>query len=137
MLNMSVTSIVFGCLIVFLLWLIKQGKADFKRVGLFVVVLVFVGGVLILLGIPEEKIHIIQYAPLAYLIFRAAKEDMPAQQAYIVAFILTSVLGLLDEQLQAITPGRFFGWLDVVLNSIGAAVGLVLTFIAQEDPKRK
>ncbi len=78
------------------------------------------------LKIPEERIHLIQYGILVCLLVRALRLDFPPSAAYAGAFVLTSLLGLGDEGIQHILPNRYFQWKDVILNSVSAALGLLL-----------
>ncbi len=129
LLNFSVNMVIVSVLIGFIVWLLLQKKIAALQLGLFVLVAGIVLFSLNALDIPEEKIHFIQYGPLAYLAFRALKENFATKRAYLFAFLLAACLGYIDEGIQSLTPGRFFGWRDVLLNSIGAGVGLLLTFI--------
>jgi len=82
--------------------------------------------------IPEERLHFIQYGVLAFLVHRAIREDIKAAlPSYLCAFFLTVALGWLDEGIQAITPGRFYAFNDVLLNAVSAALGLFINFIGK------
>lgn len=103
-----------------------------KRVYLFLIlILAAYAGLMVYLRIPEERVHLLQYGMLAFLIYRAAKLDVADIRAYGVSLSLTSLLGWIDECLQHITPGRFFDWKDVLLNAVSAALALALIFVLQ------
>lgn len=89
-----------------------------------------------ILTIPAEKIHFFEYGVLAFLIFRAVSFDWPPLKAYAAAVFLTTLLGWGDEGLQAITPGRYYQFQDVMLNSVSGGLGLLLTFVAQREQKQ-
>lgn len=108
-----------------------------KRTYFFlVVILAGYAGSFYFLPIPEERIHLVQYGVLAFLIYRALSLDLSGISAYICSFGLTSLLGWLDEMLQQVTPGRFFDWKDVLLNAISTLLALTFTYIlTKEHPK--
>ena len=83
--------------------------------------------------IPEERIHFIQYGFLAFLIHRALILDTKNARAYFIAFILTAVLGWLDEGIQYLLPDRYYDTRDVVFNALGGILGLVVTFILRRE----
>jgi hypothetical protein len=84
-----------------------------------------------------ESIHYPQYALLVLLL-------APAVRDLEIAWIVATILGAIDEGYQATFLPRgapdYFDWNDVVLNAIGAAIGvvIVLTFakIARQPLRR-
>ena len=74
-------------------------------------------------GLPDVIPHVGVYALLAFFLVQVfpAPRRRPALAA---AFLLTLLLGLLDEAHQLSTPGRVFSWLDVLYDAAGAALGL-------------
>jgi len=94
----------------------------------FLSILLYAIGFLIL-EYPEERIHFIEYGMLAFLIFRALIIDTRVLLAYTSAFILTSLIGWGDEGIQYLLPNRYYQLNDVLLNSVGGALGLFLTYI--------
>ena len=86
---------------------------------------------------PEEKIHFAEYGLLAYLIYIALRIDFKMGQAFMGAFLLTSVLGWGDEGIQYLLPNRYYQFSDVLLNSWSGALGLFLTYIFVSSNKSK
>ena len=80
---------------------------------------------------PEEKIHLIEYGFLAYLIFRVLRLDHGAWAAYAGAFALTAALGWGDEGIQHLLPNRYYQSSDVVLNAVSGLLGLMLVYAFQ------
>ena len=79
-------------------------------------------GLLVVVSI--ENIHYPQYALLLWALARA----LPSVES---AWLITVGLGIVDEGYQFVaqtrgTPG-YFDWNDVVLNAIGACLGVVVT----------
>lgn len=92
---------------------------------------------IIMLPIPEERLHFIEYGVLAFLVYRALILDLNNSQAYLVAFFITSLIGWGDEGIQYILPNRYYDFRDVCLNSIGAALGLAFVYIIHRDKRLK
>ncbi|MCA9407776.1 MAG: VanZ family protein [Candidatus Omnitrophica bacterium] len=82
---------------------------------------------------PEEKLHLIEYGLLAYLIFKALQMDVHRVKAYIGAFVLTSLCGWGDEIIQHYLPNRYYQVTDVQLNIFSGLLGLLLTYVMEED----
>lgn len=85
------------------------------------------------LQIPEERIHLLEYGFLAFLIYRAVILDWRSPQAYIAAFILTALLGWGDEGIQHLLPNRYYQVKDVLLNALSGGMGLFLTFVMRRE----
>jgi len=129
LLNFSIFLSVAAIVILFLRALRQQKHWDrLTYVFLFLALAMYAYG-FIVIKIPEEKIHFIQYGILSFLVYQAIALDVRGFQSYLWAFILVTFLGWMDECIQAITPGRYFGWSDVGLNSVSGVLGLFVTFI--------
>lgn len=83
----------------------------------------------------EEQLHLLQYGLLGGLIYaalaerRRARGEPPAPSGAVwAAFLLTALLGWIDEGIQDLLPGRYYGLQDVVINAI--AGGLAATALA-------
>jgi VanZ family protein len=74
-------------------------------------------------GIPDVIPHVGEYALLAFFLVQVFPAP-PRRRSLAAAFLLTLLLGLLDECHQLSTPGRLFSWLDVLYDGLGAALGL-------------
>jgi hypothetical protein len=83
----------------------------------------------------EEKIHFIEYGILGFLIYRAFCVDIKGVKAYIYTLLLGSVAGWVDEAIQHILPNRYYELKDVLMNTIGVAMGLIIIFIADLDKR--
>ena len=86
--------------------------------------------------IPIEKIHFIEYGFLSFLIFRALKVDMPAYVAYIAALVLTGAFGWIEEGLQSLIPGRYYDHRDIIFNSIGGLLGILVVYCIRREIKK-
>jgi hypothetical protein len=82
-------------------------------------------------GNPEEAIHYVQYGVLSLLLFRAFSHRVRDYSIYLAAAIVGTLVGMMDETLQWLVPGRYFDLRDIVLNmkavvlvQIGIAAGV-------------
>ena len=92
------------------------------------------------MAIAAERTHVIEYGVVAVFIYEAFMErknqgfqvPLPAIQA----IVLTSVIGLLDELIQAILPSRVFDPRDILFNVLASimAVGasVVLSWVRRK-----
>ena len=96
--------------------------------------LVYAALVAYLQGIPDEVVHLAEYGGLG-LIVRWALGTAPGAAKSGVAIVLTAALGFLDEWTQGVTPGRYFDWRDVIVNTVAAAVPVVLLVGKKEEDK--
>lgn len=111
-----------------MLWLMRLGRLYVARKEPLVrlrwtILLLAVAGVMTLMVTNMEIVHYLQYFVLAALL-RLAGVSEPT--AYLAALLGS----LLDESRQYLLHPRFTGyldWNDLLLNNIGAALGLLLT----------
>lgn len=75
--------------------------------------------------LPAERLHLVEYGLLAYLLYRAFRMNFPKAGAYALGFLFASGFGFLDEAIQYILPNRVFEMRDVVTNVLAAGVGLL------------
>ena len=127
MLNVTVT----GAMCLFLVLFVGRLVAGFRNLPvlskiLLVVVLALYAAGMVILKIPEERIHLVQYGILAYLVFNALTIDFSNKQSFGLAFCVTLALGWGDEIVQSFTLGRFYDNKDVILNGVSGFLGLVL-----------
>ena len=86
---------------------------------------------------PAERLHLVEYGLLAYLLYRALRLYLPSGKAYIFGFLIASGFGFLDELIQYILPNRVFETRDVMTNVLAAGLGLLaLRIIINPDPTR-
>jgi hypothetical protein len=83
---------------------------------------------------PNKHIHIPEYVLMTWLLFAVLSMDYKTADIYILIFILTSLLGVVDELEQGVHPARFYGWSDMLVNSASALIG-VLTIMGLKTMK--
>jgi len=75
--------------------------------------------------IPEEAVHFLEYGLLGFLLFRALSLTIRDKSVYITAFLIASLVGIFDEILQWIMPGRYWDFRDAGLNALAAGLFLI------------
>lgn len=112
-----------------------------KRSGIEIVVFLGIIGVYLIvlarMAIPEERSHLIEYSVLALFILEAlqerAKQGRSMPMSGLSTIVITSILGIVDEYIQALLPHRVFDYRDILFNCLAAcmAVGgsLMLTWV--------
>ena len=85
---------------------------------------------------PAERLHLVEYGFMGYIIFRALRVDMDWRLAYLAAWGIAVLVGIGDECIQWVLPQRFFEVKDIQLNAVSAALGLAVLYIAQGSPQR-
>lgn len=73
---------------------------------------------------PNKHIHIPEYIVMAWLLFEALSLDYKGQGIFYLVLICSGMLGVMDELMQGILPGRYYGWHDMVINLAAAVVGI-------------
>ncbi|MGN8225146.1 VanZ family protein [Gracilimonas sp. BCB1] len=105
-----------------LAWDAKIGKVEIGIILSILAVFVFAA---VRMNIPEERSHLVEYAIVSALFFEALISRQPLMtiiKAATFAVIIASFVGLLDEMLQYLVPGRVFDMRDLLFN-VGAAIG--------------
>jgi hypothetical protein len=103
---------------------------------LFATAAIFVGYTIHLRNSPEEAVHFLQYGLLGILTYRALAHRFHDVSIYFAAAIIGGIIGMLDEIIQWLMPGRYWGLRDVWMNfvagslvQIGIAKGLTPSII--------
>ena len=82
------------------------------------------------LKIPEEKIHLLEFAVLGWFASRDLVKNNRKVKGVIFALAFTLMVGVLDEVFQGILPYRYFQWCDIGFNSAGGVWGIILYLLA-------
>jgi len=119
----GVTGAIF--LVGFLTLIIKR-KSGFAKSSIFISVLIIGVWLAWQLKIPEEKIHILEFAVLGWFAGRDLIKTDKKAKGISFALIFTLMVGILDEVFQGILPYRYFQWCDIGFNSAGGIWGIIL-----------
>jgi len=74
----------------------------------------------------QKSMHIVSYGTLAAVLAWSLRPIDSTIARLAVAFVIAAGFGALMEWLQLSIPGRFSSIYDIMLNAIGAAVGLAI-----------
>lgn len=106
-----------------------RGALASERAVFVVAMLLYAVGVW-LLDTPQERLHYFEYGLLAALVYGGLAARGPAAHFWrhvIVAVVVTSLLGFVDELLQGwFWERRYFDWRDVRLNVQAALLGVAV-----------
>jgi predicted membrane channel-forming protein YqfA (hemolysin III family) len=81
----------------------------------------------------ENILHFIEFSLLYFLIYKAVPG---AKKPWLLALLLSILVGEAIEITQIFIPGRYCDLLDVATNSIGGFFGIILTGIIEGDKKK-
>ncbi len=86
------------------------------------------------LGLPERS-HLIEYSVLAIFIHKALTErtkqqPLPLKPA-IFAFLITVLVGVVDESIQLLLPNRVFDPIDIQFNSLVIFMAIGSSFLLE------
>jgi VanZ family protein len=88
--------------------------------------------------IVKKSAHVVEYAILTILLYRALKESgIERKKAGVYSVILAVLYGVSDEFHQSFTPGRDPKARDVFFDTIGSVAGIYLIWrLLPKAPKR-
>ena len=96
--------------------------------------------VFVRMAIPTERSHLIEYGVVAIFIYEALNERVrqgrQVPRPALLAIILASIIGIIDEGIQMILPQRVFDPTDMLFNVL-AAVMAVSASVALAWAQRK
>lgn len=114
----------------------KNNLAWGRACALFVVMIIFTGssvpgknipGVFSLT--PDKLIHCAEYAVLGFFLFRWLQLEYAKKtllKLSVMTLFLGSLIGILDENYQRLTPGRSPDFWDWVLDTVGVLLAVTL-----------
>jgi len=77
---------------------------------------------------PAKRVHIFEYALLALVARQFFRERLTDPMRTIAGSLVAGILGLHDELLQGLHPGRYFAPTDVAVNALSACAGGALAY---------
>ena len=72
---------------------------------------------------PNKHIHIPEYILMAWLLYAALCKSYHGKGIFLLLIICGSMLGVVDELEQGLHPKRFYGWIDMIINSASTVIG--------------
>lgn len=116
-------------LVSFLILIIRK-RPSFLKFSIFIIALITGMWFCWQLKIPEEKIHLLEFAVLGWFASRDLIKTNRKVKGIIFALAFTLMVGVLDEVFQGILPYRYFQWFDIGLNSAGGLWGVILYLLS-------
>jgi len=77
-------------------------------------------------GTPAEKLHLVEYGFLSFLLLRAMEGVRPRLKKYAAIILSVALIGYVDELIQWFLPNRVCDIKDVALNVISGILGLIM-----------
>jgi len=118
---LAVTAAAF-CILIFILVFRLKVRSASNYLWLAAVAALYVYFTLQLWRAPEEAVHFLEYGLLSFFLFRALSLSIRDKSIYPTAFLIGSLIGIFDEVLQWMMPGRYWDFRDAGLNAL--AIGL-------------
>lgn len=128
--SVNVVLFLLGCLMV-LATVVTQGlstRPGTAEIAVMLGVAACYLFVFVRMTVPTERSHLVEYGVVAVFIYEALKER--AQQGRrvpwppLVAIVMASLLGVVDECLQAGLPSRTFDSQDILFNVLAAVMAV-------------
>ena len=98
------------------------------EIGIFLAVLIVYVLIFVRMSIPEERTHLIEYGVVGVLIYEALKERSKNGRAVPVPVLLaigiTTIVGVIDESIQAVLPSRVFDPRDILFNFLAGMMAI-------------
>lgn len=128
--SMGAGLFVLGCLLVVAAILTQSLKRrpSGPEIGVALGVLAAYLLVFVRMTIPTERSHLIEYGVLALFIYEALRERASrgrrVPEPALLAVVAASLLGVLDEGLQAVLPGRVSDIRDILFNVLAGGMAV-------------
>lgn len=113
--------IVVACVFIFA---VLRGNKDWKRLLYLIPGGIISYLIMVLVENPNKHIHIPQYVIMVWLLYAVLSLDYKSRDILFVIFIYASLLGIVDELEQGLHPTRFYGWIDMAVNSSSSLIGI-------------
>lgn len=112
-------------ILIYLIYYKKKARIS-SYLWLLIVTILYIQAFNSLNEFPIEKIHLIEYGVLGFLVFKALKNDLKDLSIYIWSGLIIFYVGIIDETVQWITPNRVGTIEDVWLNVKSGILVLML-----------
>ena len=123
--------VVFLCLILVGATILTQGLKT-RPGGVEIAVMLGIAATYLLMfarmAAPEERTHLMEYGVVAVFIYEAlterASQGRRVPVPALLAILVTSLLGVLDECIQALLPSRVFDPIDMLFNFLAGVMAV-------------
>ncbi|MBW1842322.1 MAG: VanZ family protein [Deltaproteobacteria bacterium] len=84
---------------------------------------------------PNKHIHIPEYIVMSWLLYEALSIDYTGKGIFFLTFVCAAMLGIVDELAQGVYPERYFGGIDMGINSASSIIGILTLMGIKNRPK--
>lgn len=111
----------FGIILMVIYLFEKKGKTkiNFYRIIPLITLIPFTV-LFFRIKLAEEKVHLIEYAMLGFLLF---KDFRDRRVKLFISIIFLLIVAFVDELFQLLLPDRYFDFRDIIFNSLGGFTG--------------
>lgn len=85
----------------------------------------------------RKAAHFTEYFILAILVFKAVRNDLSHNKSIIISVLVVFLYACTDEFHQSFVPGRACMFRDVMIDTSGGAVGMIITYLCHFKKVRK
>lgn len=119
------------------LWFCRSRNRGYELARFVAPVALLLALVYLIESNPIKYIHVPEYVILTLLTYFAINRFSNIS-TIVAAVIYSCMLGVFDEIHHGIHPSRYFGWTDMVINSVGSVIGgLSLCIFSTVNPPQK
>ncbi len=118
------TLFLIGAAIVALAWRIRPRGAEIG-VGLGIIAVYFL--LFLRLSLPAERTHLIEYSVVGAFVYAALRERADNRHVpfpALLAVLLSSLVGIVDETMQIFLPNRVFDPIDIGFNILASVMAV-------------
>ena len=118
----AVIAVIVAAALTLLVRLRRRQTSLSAPVWLVAVGIVFAWYAWALRDIPEEAVHLVEYAVLGLLSFRAFSHRLRDPTIYLCGTAVGTLVGIVDEGLQWVAPNRYWTGSDLGINLVASAL---------------
>jgi hypothetical protein len=107
------------------IWRARRRFSWSSGAWLAVVAAVSIGWISSLWRNPEEALHIVEYGILGLLFANGLRHRVGDATVFVIAALLTTCFGIVDELIQWANPTRYFDFRDIWLNAGASSLALI------------
>ena len=120
-----ITAAYFGAAVLVVYHIVFDVRLTDRVAFAAVVVLgLMIGGLVLGMSIPEERLHFLQYGLMAILARRALAPYFDARRTYLWSVLAVGLIGWGDEAIQGLLPDRVYDPVDMGINVLGVLLTL-------------
>lgn len=130
--NTALAAVFLGCMVLIGVMVLTEGlrvRPGGVEIGAGIGILAAYALLFVRMALVTERSHLIEYSVLAVFVYEALHERRSQGRRVpvpgLLAWGLTTAVGVLDECIQAFLPSRVFDTEDIVFNTLAAAMAVV------------